>query len=278
MKFQQTCVRARDGGHSVGFVPTMGALHEGHAALIAAAKQETAWAAVSIFVNPLQFSQNEDFGRYPVTRERDMALCERQGVDVVFAPEASHLYPEGFQTFVDVTSLGQQLEGLHRPGHFRGVCTVVTKLLCLAGPCQVWMGRKDYQQAKVVQRLVSDLNLPAKVRLHATVRDSSGLALSSRNAYLSADDYPRALCLVQALRAAGHAFAQGEQRVQKLIALATDILQHQATKIDYVALVEPDQLTKLSDLVPNHALLALAAYVGQTRLIDNMVLGDDPIP
>lgn len=277
-EFQEACARARDSGHRVGFVPTMGALHLGHAALIAAARQEATWTAVSIFVNPLQFSPTEDLSRYPFTPAKDMELCKSHEVDVVFAPAPDVFYPMGFQTSVDVASLSQGLEGTSRPGHFRGVCTVLTKLLCLVGPCQMWMGRKDYQQAKVVQRLVSDLHLPAEVRLHPTVRDANGLALSSRNAYLSAEAYPRALSLVHALRVAGQAFALGERRADTLLALATDKLRQQVTQIDYVALVDPDQLTKLSGLVPNRALLALAAYVGKTRLIDNMVLGDDSIP
>lgn len=262
----------------MGFVPTMGALHAGHAALITSAKHHATWTAVSIFLNPKQFGATEDLSRYPADLDRDMNLCRSLGVDVVFAPAVEDLYPQGFQTTVDVTELSSRWEGSHRPGHFKGVCTVVAKLACLVGDCVLWMGRKDYQQWKVIERLVADLHLPARVQAHPIVRDAQGLALSSRNAYLSSDDYPRALSLVQGLRQAGHAFTKGERRHHELLSLAHTPLHDNKAKIDYAVIVDHENMTELASPLPERALLAIAAYIGETRLIDNMVLGEDPVP
>ncbi|MCB9709175.1 MAG: pantoate--beta-alanine ligase [Myxococcales bacterium] len=276
--FQRVCQEARARAVSVGFVPTMGALHQGHGALITAARAHCDWTVVSVFLNPLQFSQQEDFDRYPLAFTEDLGQCRSLGVDCVFAPSAESLYPHGFQTFVEVRELSQPLEGAHRPGHFRGVSTIVAKLLCLVGPCHLWVGRKDYQQWKVIERLAKDLHLPVDVHAHPVVRDASGLALSSRNARLSTEEYARALSLVRGLREAGAAYGQGERRVSSLIALAADPLAANSINIDYVGVFDPENMTALSGTAPERALLALAAHVGDTRLIDNMVLGEDPVP
>jgi pantoate--beta-alanine ligase len=231
--------------------------------------------AVSIFVNPLQFGPEEDFDRYPRTFEQDLEQCRHYGVDLIFAPDIQSMYPPGFQTHVDVGELTERLEGTHRPGHFRGVTTVVAKLFHAIGPCRAVFGRKDYQQWKVLERMALDLDMPVQVMARPTVREPDGLALSSRNRYLSAEQRRRALGLVQGLRAACRAWHDGERNAETLLRLARDPVESQFDRIDYVDIADPETLRPLEGSVPGRALIAAAAHLGSTRLIDNAVLGED---
>jgi pantoate--beta-alanine ligase len=278
--FRRTCERARAADVVVGLVPTMGALHEGHLALVREAARHAGHVAVSIFVNPTQFGPSEDLDRYPRTLEADCAQCERAGVAVVFAPERADMYPPGEETRVRVAPTAAALCGEHRPGHFEGVATIVTKLFALAGPSVAVFGRKDYQQLQVIRRLVGDLLLPVRVIGVPTVREADGLALSSRNRYLAPAERERALAIPRALSEAAEAFAAGERRAERLRQLVLAPLGVAASSIDYVELADPDTVIPYprSAHVADRALLAVAARIGHTRLIDNVVLGEDPAP
>jgi pantoate--beta-alanine ligase len=245
---------AIDPARRVGLVPTMGALHEGHLSLVRAARAECDVVVLSLFVNPAQFSANDDLTRYPRDEEHDAQLAEREGVDLLFAPEPAELYPEGFATWVDVEETGA--EGKARPGHFRGVTTVCLKLFNIVKPHVAYFGQKDAQQAAVLRRLVRDLNLDVELRVLPTVRDSDGLALSSRNAYLSPGERERALALPRALETGRAAHARGDDPIAAANAALNGL------QPDYVELVELDGAT----------VLASAARIGTTRLIDNVVL------
>jgi pantoate--beta-alanine ligase len=245
---------AVDPAKRVGLVPTMGALHEGHLSLVRAARDECDVVVLSLFVNPAQFGASEDLSRYPRDEERDAQLAEQEGVDLLFAPAASELYPEGFATWIDVGETGA--EGKARPGHFRGVATVCLKLFNIVRPDVAYFGQKDAQQAAVLRRLVYDLDLDIELRVLPTVRDGDGLALSSRNAYLSPGERERALALPRALEAGKAAHARGDDPVAAAEAALNGL------QPDYVELVD----------LENAILLASAARIGQTRLIDNVVL------
>jgi pantoate--beta-alanine ligase len=272
--------RARRGGARIGFVPTMGALHQGHLALVQRARKAADLVVVSIFVNPTQFGPSEDFARYPRTLDADVARCEAQGVGVVFAPEVREMYPDGDDTRVRVGRLGEPMCGPYRPGHFEGVATVVAKLFAVVGPCTAVLGKKDYQQWRVVERMTTDLRLPVTVVGAPTVRDPDGLAMSSRNAYLGPEERARALSIPRALAAAQRAFAKGERRASSLLALAHEHVDPAATSIDYVTLADPVTLEphEEASVLAGPALLALALRMGTTRLIDNTVLGQDEAP
>ena len=261
----------------LGFVPTMGALHRGHLALVAEARRLARHAAVSIFVNPTQFGPNEDLNRYPRPLEQDLELCREAGVSVVFTPTPAEMYPAGDATRVHVSGLTAALCGPFRPGHFEGVATVVTKLFAATGPCTAVFGRKDYQQLQVVRRLARDLLLPIEVVGFPTVREPDGLALSSRNAYLTPAERERALALSQGLSRALALFASGERNAGLLRSAAEMPVRAAATRVDYVTVADADELTPFSDeqSVGERAVLAIAAFVGTTRLIDNAVFGED---
>jgi pantoate--beta-alanine ligase len=279
-EFRAACERVRAGGKALGFVPTMGALHSGHLALVAEARRRTDVVALSIFVNPTQFGPNEDLAKYPRPLERDLMLCREAGVAIVFTPPVSELYPKQERTRVRVAELTEFLCGPFRPGHFEGVATIVTKLFAAAGPCTAVFGRKDYQQLAVVRRLARDLLLPVEVVGHPTQREADGLALSSRNVYLSPGERERALALPRALSAALRAFRSGERRAGRLRQAALAVLEPAATRIDYLSVADADELRPFNDdaSVPERFLIAVAAYVGNTRLIDNLVVGEDPPP
>lgn len=279
--FRAACDAVRAGGQRLGFVPTMGALHAGHLRLVEVARRHAERVAVSIFVNPTQFGPNEDFARYPRNLERDVESLASAGADLVFAPDTpSEVYPPGEQTRVTVAVLSDHLCGPFRPGHFQGVATVVAKLFAMAGPCTAVFGRKDYQQLKIIERLARDLLLPVAVVGEPTVRDADGLALSSRNAYLSAGERERALAIPRALAAAAAAFQAGERRAGALIEPARAALAAAELRVDYADIADPDLLVPFesSAVVGERALLALAAFCGTTRLIDNLVLGEDVAP
>jgi pantoate--beta-alanine ligase len=276
-EFRQACEDARQRGQIVGLVPTMGALHEGHLSLIDEAKRRAEFIAVTVFVNPLQFAEGEDLDRYPRTLERDLDGCRARGVDLVFAPEPDAMYPKGFQTQVRVAEVTQPLEGEFRQTHFDGVTTVVTKLFNLTGRSVAIFGRKDYQQWKILSRLACDLDIPIEVVGCPIVREVDGLALSSRNRYLSTDQRTRALGIVTGLRAAFDAWAAGERNPDALQGLAARPVRERFDEVDYIAAAHPETLEPATQEA-TRLLLAAAAHLGKTRLIDNVVLGEDPRP
>ena len=262
----------RASGERIGFVPTMGALHEGHASLIRAAKRRTDAVAVSIFVNPLQFGVGEDLDRYPKSMAEDIRLCRREGVDVVFVPQVEDLCPETFQTSVRVKGLTERYEGQARPGHFEGVTTVVAKLFHLIGPDRAFFGQKDYQQAVVVKQMVQDLDLPIDVVVGPTVRAPDGLALSSRNRFLSAPERKAAAVLFDALSSARRLLQSGERSARKgREAMIRVVNREPLARLDYAAVVDPATLDELR-AVKGRAVLLLAVWIGETRLIDSMVI------
>ena len=277
MKIIKTAAEFRDAERAaarpLGLVPTMGYLHEGHLSLIRRARADNETAVASVFVNPTQFGANEDLSTYPRDMDGDLDKLRREGVDLVFAPSASEMYPRGFDTAVEVGALAERLEGERRPGHFRGVATVVCKLLAIVRPDNVYFGQKDAQQLLVIRRMNADLNLGANVVAMPTVRDADGLALSSRNARLSADDRRNALALHRALRLAESLYADGARDANAIRALMVNALNAApGVSIDYVSVADAETLAEL-DVIDRPALASLAARVGGARLIDNVVLG-----
>ncbi|HZP55949.1 MAG TPA: pantoate--beta-alanine ligase [Dehalococcoidia bacterium] len=257
---------------SVGLVPTMGYLHEGHLSLVRAARAADAHVLVSIFVNPTQFAPNEDLARYPRDEARDLALLEREGVDAIFAPGVEEMYPEGFSTYVTVEGLTARLEGASRPTHFRGVTTVVAKLLNIVQPERAYFGQKDAQQLAVVRRMTRDLDLPVEIVGMPIVREADGLAMSSRNVYLSPEERQAALVLSRALRLASELCAAGERDAGVLRARMRALIDGEPlARADYVSIADPETLAEL-DRVDRPALASLAARFGTTRLIDNTLL------
>lgn len=264
----------RDRGTArVGFVPTMGALHEGHVSLVRAARADNEIVVLSIFVNPTQFNEQADLAAYPRTEEEDLVIAEGEGVDIVFAPDAAEMYPPGFSTTVSVTgAVAETLEGAERGrAHFDGVATVVTKLLLSVLPNAAYFGAKDAQQVAVIRRMVADLSIPVRIVVCPTSRDDDGLARSSRNARLSPDERSRALAISRALRAVTDAAADGIRDAEQLRARASAVLAEAEVEPEYVALVDPDSFTPVT-VADGPVLVAIAARVGRTRLIDNVVL------
>jgi pantoate--beta-alanine ligase len=267
---------ARGRGHRIGLVPTMGALHDGHARLIERCRAESGSVVVSIFVNPTQFGPHEDFQRYPRTLEADLARCAEARADVVFAPEPATVYPHGVgSTFVEIPGLSHVLEGASRPGHFRGVATVVLKLLEIVRPDWAVFGQKDYQQQVLVRRMVEDLHLPVVIRTEPTIREPDGLALSSRNRYLNPAERRAATVLPRALERAEQAVAAGEREADRVRRILRETIESEPlARLDYVEVADAMSLERLDDLTPpRRAVALLAAWVGSTRLIDNTLLG-----
>ncbi|MEK7360043.1 MAG: pantoate--beta-alanine ligase [Planctomycetota bacterium] len=257
---------------TVGFVPTMGALHEGHLSLVRQAKRENDKVVVSIFVNPLQFGRNEDFSKYPRTLERDCELLSGVGADVVFQPEPSEMYPPGFCTTVAVERLEERLCGKSRPGHFRGVAVVVLKLLHLVSPNIAYFGQKDFQQTVIIKRMISDLSVDVAIKVLPIVRNAAGLALSSRNVYLSETEKVDALCLYQSLTKAQSMVKDGVFDAKKIImAMEKIILAEGSTNIDYISIVHPETLEDAPEARSGN-VVAVAVRIGKTRLIDNVIL------
>jgi pantoate--beta-alanine ligase len=278
-ELRKACDEARAAGHRVGLVPTMGALHEGHFSLIEAAKVRAELIVTTIFVNPLQFAPGEDLAKYPRSLPSDLDGCAARGVDLVFAPEREAMYPPGFQSTVSVSELTRPLEGEFRPTHFDGVTTVVAKLFNLVGPCVAMFGRKDYQQWKILETMVRDLDMPIEVVGCPIIREPDGLALSSRNRYLSGQDRTRAAVIPSALCCAYDAWERGERRPDVLRALVAEQVEPGVDRVDYVAAVDPESLLRPERSL-DRLLIAVAAHLGGTRLIDNLLLGEDrrPIP
>ena len=259
-------------GKTVGLVPTMGYLHEGHGSLITKARETTDFVVVSIFVNPMQFGPTEDLESYPRDLDKDAAFCESLGADLIFHPEPEEMYHEGFSSFVDMTVLTEELCGLSRPVHFRGVCTVVNKLFNIVTPDYAFFGQKDAQQLAVITHMVDDLNMDIKIVGCPIVREEDGLAKSSRNTYLSADERQAALVLSKSINLGNEVFTAGEKNAKTIISKMTDLIESEPlAKIDYVKIV--DRLTMQQiEKVDRPALLAIAVYIGKTRLIDNCYL------
>jgi pantoate--beta-alanine ligase len=266
---------ARQEDRLLGFVPTMGALHKGHASLIQAAKAQCSPVVVSIFVNPKQFGPSEDFQKYPRTLESDRALLESLGVDYLFAPPAEEIYPKSFCTLVNVEGLSNRLEGRSRPGHFQGVATVVLKLFEIVQPRFAYFGRKDAQQSRVIQQMAADLNLDTEIVVSPIVREPDGLALSSRNAYLRPDDRRAATALHRALEALKAEISAGQRDATHLIATARRVLDSElGVRTDYVEIVDAESLEPVT-VLRNRCLVLIAAQVGKTRLIDNALIEPD---
>ncbi len=256
----------------VGFVPTMGYLHEGHLALVKRARAENQSVVASLFVNPTQFGPRGDFKQYPRDTERDLALLEKEGTAIVFMPSVAEMYPEQFDSWVEVGKLTERLEGASRPGHFRGVTTVVAKLFNIVEPTRAYFGQKDAQQLVVIKKMVADLNMNLEIVTVLTVREPDGLAMSSRNTYLSPDERQAATVLYQALTLVQQLYSQGEKDAQRLRQEITSLIQEEPlANIDYVSIADPVTLDEL-DRVKSPALISLAVRIGSTRLIDNIVL------
>jgi pantoate--beta-alanine ligase len=263
---------SRRAGRSIGLVPTMGALHDGHLSLIRRAREDCDEVVVSLFVNPAQFDEASDLAAYPRDERRDAGLAAACGADLLFAPGVDEVYPAGFATTVSVGGLSEPLEGVHRgPEHFDGVATVVTKLLNMAQPDAAYFGQKDAQQALVIRRLVRDLDIPVRIEICPTVREPDGLALSSRNAHLDGADRARALALSEALAAAESAVAAGERDAAAVAAAARAAMAPRAVAPEYLALVSPDSLAPVGR-IDGEVLVVVAARVGSTRLIDNTLI------
>jgi pantoate--beta-alanine ligase len=270
---RETILAARATGDIVGFVPTMGALHEGHLSLIDASRAECDLTVVSIFVNPSQFSPREDFGRYPRDLDRDLALVEPRGCDIVFAPTVDEMYRPGAATTIDVGPLSQALEGAARPTHFRGVATVVMKLFQLAPADSAYFGQKDYQQTLVVRQMVADLDVPIGIRVCPTIREPDGLAMSSRNAYLSIAERRSAVSLSQSLRLAEKLVADGERDAAAIRAkMEAHLRLSGGVDLDYIAFVADGTVTPVTTIT-GPTVVVMAAKVGKTRLIDNLRIG-----
>lgn len=270
-EFQKEMKAVRRRGLNLGFVPTMGAFHEGHLALVRKAKEENDRVAVSIFVNPLQFGPHEDFQRYPHRVQDDRLKLGKEKVDFLFLPKAGSLFPAGYQTFVEVTKLSRGLCGRFRPGHFRGVATIVCKLFHLAQPTRAYFGAKDYQQAVIVQRMAEDLNFDLEVKLFPVVRDRDGLALSSRNVYLSLSERRRALSIPKTIGWARCEIRRGARNLDQLRKGVLKRLRPELDRIDYVEFVHPKTLEPVR-AVKGRLVMVVAGWAGKTRLIDNAIL------
>jgi len=273
---KQVVRQASKADRLTGFVPTMGALHEGHFSLVREAKRQCSPVVVSIFVNPTQFGPSEDFKKYPRQMDRDRAALEQLGVDYVFAPSVDEIYPEGFQTSVTVEGLSERVEGRVRPGHFRGVATVVLKLFEIVRPNIAFFGRKDAQQAQIIRQMTRDLDLDVSIQVCPIVRESDGLAISSRNAYLNPQERKSATVLYRSLHAARQTIAKGERDAVQLLKTVREVIATESgVRLDYAELVDADTFEPAVRLRGN-CYLALAAFVGTTRLIDNALFEEQP--
>lgn len=263
----------RSKGQIIGLVPTMGALHEGHLSLVRTAAEHADTVVVSVFVNPTQFGPSEDLAKYPRTLEADIKLCEEAGADIVFAPAADQIYPRGYSTYITEEMIAKPLEGVSRPVHFRGVTTIVAKLFNICRPDLAVFGQKDAQQVAVIKKMVNDLNFTVDIITAPTVRESDGLAMSSRNRYLTSGQRQEALAISRALFKARDMVAAGERRADRLVAEATHILsQQRRVRVIYVSLADRCTMEPIREVLPGKAILAIAAWVDEVRLIDNIVL------
>ncbi len=271
-EMQEKALALKRAGKTISCVPTMGYLHEGHLSLVRAARPAADILVVTIFVNPAQFGPSEDLATYPRDLERDLELCEKEAADIVFAPSENDIYPEGYSTYVKEEKLSRGLCGGVRPGHFQGVTTVVAKLFNIVQPDVAFFGRKDYQQARVIAKMTEDLNLPVRIEVRPIVREEDGLAMSSRNKYLTPDDRKQALCLYRSLLKAKEMAGRGEEDVGEIKREMEEIIKGEpSARIDYVEIVDGETLEPL-EKVRQNAVAALAVFIGKTRLIDNLLL------
>ncbi|MGB9620899.1 MAG: pantoate--beta-alanine ligase [Brevinematia bacterium] len=270
---QQKMIEIKRKGKKIGFVPTMGALHEGHLSLVRQCKKDNDITVVSIFVNPTQFGPNEDYSRYPRTFERDKELLEKEGVDYIFHPAVSEMYPQDYETYIILEKLPNHLCGLSRPGHFRGVATVVAKLFNIVQPDVAYFGQKDYQQAQIIKKMVRDLNFPIEIVVMPIVREEDGLAMSSRNTYLSQEERKNAIVLYRSLQKAKEMILSGEKSIVKIKEEMKKIIESVPSKIDYIEIVDPLTLESL-ERIPNqgNVVVAVAVFIGNARLIDNEII------
>jgi pantoate--beta-alanine ligase len=274
---KQAARQARAENHVIGMVPTMGALHEGHLSLLRRAKSECSKVFASIFVNPTQFGPNEDLSKYPRTFEADVVKLESAGVDILFAPDAKEIYPQGFTTYVTIEGLSDRLEGRSRPGHFRGVATVVHKLFEIAQPQFAFFGRKDAQQARILQRMLQDLNSDVELVLCTIVREPDGLALSSRNAYLNAEERRAATVLHRSLEAARREIAAGARDALTLQDTVRKVLaEERLARVDYVEVADADVFEPVARIGSRPTYVLLAVFIGKTRLVDNLLIESSP--
>lgn len=257
---------------TIGFIATMGALHKGHLSLIQKARSDNDKAVVSIFVNPVQFGPKEDFKKYPRNLLQDVKLCKQAGVDIIFYPDINEMYPEDYRTYVEVKDLSDCLCGKFRPGHFRGVTTIVTKLFNIVSPDIAYFGQKDAQQAIIIKKMTEDLNIPVKIKVMPTIREKDGLSLSSRNVYLSIEERKDAVVLSQSLNLAKDLIKKGMKDADKIIRSMRQLIQSKkSAKIDYIAIVDSNTLKPIKKII-NNCLIVLAVWIGKTRLIDNMTV------
>ncbi|GAB4178174.1 MAG: pantoate--beta-alanine ligase [Calditrichia bacterium] len=270
-EMQQLSLSLKKEGKKIGFVPTMGYLHDGHLSLMKTARPLCDVLVVSIFVNPTQFGPHEDLDKYPRDFERDEQLCRDQHVDIIFYPDTKTMYPQPYKTYVEVTDLTDYLCGASRPGHFRGVTTVVAKLFNIILPDIAVFGRKDFQQAQIIKQMVRDLNFPVDIILAPIVRETDGLAMSSRNAYLSEEQRQYALVLYQSLSLAKELILQGERSARLIFKTIKDKIDSVPSKIDYISIVNAENFEP-TDVIQDNTLIALAVFIGNTRLIDNMYI------
>lgn len=265
-------MRLKKKDRRIGFVPTMGYLHEGHLSLLDKARKDTDVVVVSIYVNPTQFGPREDFKKYPRDLKRDLKLCSSAGVDIVFIPDDTQMYPGGYITYVEPERLTYKLCGASRPGHFRGVATIVTKLFNIIQPDIAYFGQKDVQQAIIIQRMVRDLNFPIKIKVMPIIREKDGLAMSSRNTYLNSSERKEATVLYKALCKAEELISSGEKKSKKIKAAMRDIIEEaKDARIDYISMVDLENLEDVEE-VCGKVLIALAVWIGKTRLIDNIIV------
>ena len=269
-RMQSLSQRIREEGGTISFVPTMGYFHEGHLSLIRQARRNSQALIVSIFVNPIQFGAGEDYKRYPRDLERDKKLAEKEGVNILFVPSAREMYPQGYHTFIEVEKLGESLCGRSRPGHFRGVATVVAKLFNLVSPQSAYFGGKDAQQAFLIKRMVKDLNMGIEIKVLPIVREKDGLALSSRNRYLNPEERQAAPILYKSLQEAQKMFNSGERDSRKVIQRLEEMIEREKrSRIDYISIVDGETFED-RERIGGKTLLALAVWIGKTRLIDNL--------
>lgn len=272
-EMQQRATAARDAGKTISFVPTMGFLHQGHASLLREGRAQSDLLVLSIFVNPTQFGVGEDFESYPRDLQQDSEIAAQSGVDIIFAPTAGEMYPQGYQTYINVETVSLPLCGASRPGHFRGVTTVVAKLFNIVKPSQAFFGEKDFQQLTVIRRMVRDLNMDVKIVGMPTVREDDGLAKSSRNTYLSPEERSAALCLSRSLAAVSDLYRSGETNVVRLREELLNILNSESlARIDYAEFRDGDSLEEVGQ-ADDRTVVALAVRIGTTRLIDNTMIG-----
>jgi len=256
---------------TVGFIPTMGYLHHGHLSLVRLAKKKNDHVVVSIFVNPKQFQPNEDFASYPRDTEKDLQLLQDANIDAVFLPNVSEMYPENFATYITIESLSKKLEGKSRPGHFQGVATIVAKLFNIIQPQQAYFGQKDAQQVVIMKKMVSDLQFPVEIVVGPTIREQDGLAMSSRNVYLSEKERKEATILFQSLKLAEELIRKGERNPVSVKKEMNDFIKKSVGVVDYISLADPDTLDEVENIKKN-TLVSLAVFFGKTRLIDNIVV------